>query len=149
MRLLALLLFAVLPVVGCGGGDNDDTISPTGTASPPQRQALLSRLRRRRNRHSTATSPVGNVVLPGDTLYSIAQRFGVSVQAIQVANGIDDPALLSAGQVLLIGRNNCWAKRWFPAPPSSGPAVVVRVGNTSRREVAFTFDAGSDLVSRG
>ncbi len=42
------------------------------------------------------------VVLEGDTLYSIAQAFGVSVEALQQANNIADPSLLSIGQRLII-----------------------------------------------
>ncbi|MCM8745387.1 LysM peptidoglycan-binding domain-containing protein [Thermomicrobium sp. CFH 73360] len=45
------------------------------------------------------------VVQPGDTLYSIAVRFGVSLQALIEANGIEDPNQLQAGQVLVIPRS--------------------------------------------
>ncbi|MDW7982486.1 MAG: LysM domain-containing protein [Thermomicrobium sp.] len=53
------------------------------------------------------TAPAGGttyVVQPGDTLYSIAVRFGVSLQALIDANGIEDPNQLQAGQVLVIPR---------------------------------------------
>lgn len=42
------------------------------------------------------------VVQSGDTLYSIARSFGVSVEALQTANNISDPTLLSVGQTLVI-----------------------------------------------
>lgn len=42
------------------------------------------------------------VVQPGDTLYSIAVRFGVPLQTLIDANGIEDPNHLQAGQVLII-----------------------------------------------
>lgn len=42
------------------------------------------------------------VVQPGDTLYRIALRFGVSVAALQQVNGISNPSLIFVGQVLLI-----------------------------------------------
>lgn len=42
------------------------------------------------------------IVQPGDTLTSIASRFGVTVDALMAANGISDPNLLSAGQELII-----------------------------------------------
>jgi len=41
-------------------------------------------------------------VQEGDTLYSIALAFGVSVETLQTANNIADPALLSVGQPLII-----------------------------------------------
>ncbi len=41
-------------------------------------------------------------VQSGDTLSSIAARFGVSVQALINANNIADPNSLSIGQVLII-----------------------------------------------
>lgn len=42
------------------------------------------------------------VVQPGDSLYSIALAFGTTVDALQQANGIADPSLLSVGQTLTI-----------------------------------------------
>jgi murein DD-endopeptidase MepM/ murein hydrolase activator NlpD len=41
-------------------------------------------------------------VQPGDTLFSIAQRFGSSVEAIVTANNIANPSLISPGQKLVI-----------------------------------------------
>ena len=41
-------------------------------------------------------------VQPGDTLFSIAQRFGSSVDAIVAANNIANPSLISVGQKLII-----------------------------------------------
>ena len=41
-------------------------------------------------------------VQPGDTLSSIAQRFGVSLQALMEANGITDPDQIYVGQLLRI-----------------------------------------------
>jgi murein DD-endopeptidase MepM/ murein hydrolase activator NlpD len=42
------------------------------------------------------------VVQEGDTLFSIALAFGVSVEKLQTANNITDPSLLSIGQALII-----------------------------------------------
>jgi len=42
------------------------------------------------------------VVQPGDTLYSIAARFGKNVWDIIVANNLSDPHWISVGQVLVI-----------------------------------------------
>lgn len=42
------------------------------------------------------------VVQEGDTLGSIAQQFGTTVEAIQAANGIEDPNTIQVGQQLVI-----------------------------------------------
>jgi len=42
------------------------------------------------------------VVQPGDTLFSIAEQFGSSVEAIVAANGITNPSLINPGQKLII-----------------------------------------------
>ncbi len=41
-------------------------------------------------------------VKDGDTLYSIAQQFGGDVQLLQRLNGIENPSLISIGQILLL-----------------------------------------------
>jgi murein DD-endopeptidase MepM/ murein hydrolase activator NlpD len=48
-----------------------------------------------------ANTPV-YVVVPGDTLYSIAERFGTTVEAIVAANDIADARLINVGQKLVI-----------------------------------------------
>jgi len=63
--------------------------SPTGTSTTPQAPTATPR-------------PVTYVVQEGDTLGAIAIRFGVSVEALQAANGIDDPTKLQIGQELTI-----------------------------------------------
>jgi LysM repeat protein len=42
------------------------------------------------------------IVCPGDTLYRISNYYGVSVQYLQYRNGITNPNLIYAGQVLRI-----------------------------------------------
>lgn len=46
--------------------------------------------------------PVRHTVLPGQTLYRIAQIYGVTPDALAAANGISDPTQLAVGQELLI-----------------------------------------------
>ncbi len=53
-----------------------------------------------------APSPIVHVVARGETLSSIAELYGVTVQAIEDANEIDNPSLIIVGQKLVI-----------PAPP--------------------------------
>ena len=42
------------------------------------------------------------IVQPGDTLYEIALRFGITLEDLQAANDISDPSLLAVGQALII-----------------------------------------------
>jgi LysM repeat protein len=52
-----------------------------------------------------ATSPAGTstyVVQPSDTLYSIARRFGTTVETLAALNGIAPPYTIGAGQVLIV-----------------------------------------------
>lgn len=71
----------------------------------------------------TPVSPVTHVVQPGDNLYRISLRYGVSVQAIAAANGIVNPWYIRVGQVLIIPTGG-------PPPPPPGQIYVVRPGDT-------------------
>ncbi len=42
------------------------------------------------------------VVQPGDTLFAISSRFGITVDMLAAANNIDDPAIIDVGQRLII-----------------------------------------------
>jgi len=56
-------------------------------------------------------------IRPGDTLWSIANRFGVSLQALMQANGISDPTAIYVGQTIFIPTTG----GFFPPFPSPGP----------------------------
>jgi LysM repeat protein len=68
-------------------------------------------------------APVGaqdgeqHVVSPGETLFRIALRYGVSVDALTAANGISNPEQIFAGQVLVIPNADA-----APAPAAEAPA---------------------------
>jgi len=69
----------------------------------------------------TATSePIVHVVEAGDTLYSIAFDYGVSPEALQIANKIENPQLLQIGQELTIPQgqdeNATSAESLLPTP---------------------------------
>lgn len=51
---------------------------------------------------ATASGSVTHTVAIGDTLLTIARRYGVSADAIMQANALIDPSLLVTGQVLII-----------------------------------------------
>jgi LysM repeat protein len=50
----------------------------------------------------TFAAPEAYVVAPGDTLLSIADRFGLSVSTLMEANNLKSPDFLQAGQILMI-----------------------------------------------
>jgi LysM repeat protein len=62
----------------------------------------------------------------GDTLYSIARRYGTTVEAIAAANGIANPSRIRVGQTLTIpGGTGSPA----PAPSGGGTTYVVQRGD--------------------
>jgi LysM repeat protein len=63
------------------------------------------------------------VVRMGDTLYSIARRFGVTVDALAQLNSIPNPRYIQVGQQLIIPRGT-----WItPVPPTPQPNPVVYI----------------------
>jgi peptidoglycan/xylan/chitin deacetylase (PgdA/CDA1 family) len=89
------------------------------------------------------------VVQPGDTLYSIARRFGTTVESLASANDMDDPAVLEVGRELRITAASEGAPAIQPPAspaPSAAPqaASLVDVIDTGHAVVSLTFDAGSD-----
>jgi peptidoglycan/xylan/chitin deacetylase (PgdA/CDA1 family) len=149
MRLLTALVLLLIAVAACGD-DDSATQTPTPTGSAPASGTFTSSPTPVPSGGEPTLPPTGvtYVVQAGDTMYSIAQRFGVTVDAIVEANGISDPSNITVGEVLIIP--GVTAAPTAPAtatrtpPQSGGPAEVIRIGNTSRNTIAFTFDAGSD-----
>jgi LysM repeat protein len=63
--------------------------------------------------------PIVYVVRQGDTLYSVARRYGITVSAIMQANGLQNPNRIYAGQRLVIPGAT--------SAPSSSPSGSVHV----------------------
>ena len=61
-------------------------------------------------------------VQTGDTLYSISKKYGVSVNAIQEANGLSDNAI-KAGQKIKIPESAKTASTQAPETQTAKPAV--------------------------
>lgn len=72
-------------------------VQPAATTSPPQPVLATPT-----PTASPTAAPVVHVIQAGDTLGGIAAAYGVSVQALQEANGIENPLLLQIGQELVI-----------------------------------------------
>ncbi|MDW8065092.1 MAG: LysM domain-containing protein [Anaerolineae bacterium] len=77
---------------------------------------------------TSSPTPIIHVVQPGDTLYGIAIKYGVSVSALQEANGITDPSLLQIGQKLVVpapGQRDALAR---PPTPTPMPLLIQGFG---------------------
>lgn len=148
MRLLTALVL-LIAVAACGG-DDSATQTPTLTGSAPASGTFTSSPTPVPSGGEPTLPPTGvtYVVQAGDTMYSIAQRFGVTVDAIAESNGISDPSNITVGQGLIIPGVTATPTSPGTATPtqptSGGPAQVITIGTTSRNTIAFTFDAGSD-----
>src|SRR5262249_56250089 len=80
-------------------------------------------------------------VAAGETLHTIADRYGTTVEALVVANGLRG-SRLTPGQELKIAEPGL--RPPLPAAQSYAGAPIVSQGVRSRRSVALTFDAGAD-----
>jgi LysM repeat protein len=69
-------------------------------------------------------------VQPGDNLYRISLRFGVSMYALMQANGISNPNYVYVGQVLRIPTSQTYPPAPPPRPPSAGFYYTVVYGDT-------------------
>lgn len=88
--------------------------SPTPTATPVATPTSSP----------TATPQVTvHTVSFGDTLFSIAQAYGVTMEAIAAANGLTSPYLIYVGQELVIPEAG-------EVTPVAGQAYVVQYGDT-------------------
>jgi len=73
-----------------------------------------------------------HTVRAGDTLYSIAALYGVTVDEIKALNNITDPSTLSVGQVLIIRRGETPSATATPVPTGEIVHVVQRGENLFR-----------------
>src|SRR2546422_11548412 len=89
-----------------------------------------------------------HIVQPGETLYRIALRYGVTVGALAAYNGLSDPTRIHPGQVLNIPPTGA-RDRAKPAPKPPKPAKTPSAqqatqGNVVIRKVTYRY-----VVSRG
>jgi len=76
-----------------------------------------------------------HVVQPGESLFIIAERYGVTVALIVEANQIENPDLIQAGQVLIIP---------IPVPATAGAdSYIVQSGDTIT-SIALAFNVSPD-----
>ena len=70
------------------------------------------------------------VTQPGDTLFSIARQFGVTLDALIAANNITNPNLIHAGLTLVIPGQEAPSAPGAPAAPSEYGSYTVVAGDT-------------------
>jgi LysM repeat protein len=70
-----------------------------------------------------------HIVQPGETLFRIALNYGVTVEALQAANGLTNYIIYS-GQMLIIPDPNAPASAVQPAPQTSSGTHIVQPGET-------------------
>jgi len=75
-----------------------------------------------------ADSAVIHVVQPGQTLWRIARAYGIGLESLAAANGIDDPTEIEVGRVLVIP--GATAAREVPAYPAEIPRHPRRLGDS-------------------
>ena len=82
---------------------------------------------------TTTTPPSGRTytVVGGDTLYSVARRFGVTVDALKAANHLSDVNSLAIGQVLVIPGGGATNTPVIPVTPTTVPTTTTSPGPTS------------------
>ncbi len=106
---------------------------------------------------SAATMTVVHTVASGDTLGSIAAEYGVSVEAIADASGIEKDAMLSIGQELVIpgvatsGAPESDANSGLSAAPTAEPTAsqtvhVVKAGD-NLSYLAATYDVSMEEIA--
>jgi LysM repeat protein len=89
--------------------------------------------------------PETYTVRSGDTLYSIARRFGTTAAALARLNGVSNPSAIYAGQVLRLTGGGTYPE---PAPPGSGKRIVVNLSEQhlyayEGERLVFSFVASS------
>jgi len=91
------------------------------------------------------------IVQPGDNLFRISLKFGVSQQAIMIANGITNPNLIFVGQRLVIPSPGAVVtppstRTTTPPPPSTSPGTyVVQPGDVLWR-IALKFGVSASAI---
>ncbi|HXY94298.1 MAG TPA: LysM peptidoglycan-binding domain-containing protein [Acidimicrobiia bacterium] len=133
--LVAVLVGAVFELTRLGASDagrptRAGAASEVTTTAPPRAPT------------STTRPPVGYQVQPGDTLTSIARRFGLSTAAIAAANQLTDPNSLTVGQTVLIPPVPPVQLVLAPADATDGQSVDLQLTGAKPSEmVTFRVDS--------
>jgi peptidoglycan/xylan/chitin deacetylase (PgdA/CDA1 family) len=172
-RLAGTLLVLAVLLVACSGDASpsvDATQPPGQDGTPTPSASATVTPRGSASPQTPAATPAVTVysVIGGDTLASIARRFGTSVEQLQAWNGarypslVSDPGTLIVGWQLIVAGEPGVTPLPTPTPtsrPTSPPGTACHAGNraaaapsavyrsipTAGAEVALTFDMGGRL----
>lgn len=136
-RQLTILLLIFLPLLATGCGEvitkpaatvliPTATLTPTRERPTPTATPTPTPIPATPEPTTTPTpepTPIVHTLQAGDTLIGLARKYGVTVQAIQEANGITDPRGLLVGQQIIIptdpeARLNAGTSTPEPTPPA-------------------------------
>ena len=117
-------------------------IPAAGVVSPPPSRSVSSKAGRER----TADSRIVHHVRSGDTLQSIARRYGTSVQALVGLNDIADPAQIRPGQRLLVRAGGAGAAA-VPRPTAPGTASASAATSDASGAITYRVHPGDTLYS--
>ncbi len=118
---------------------SDNTATPQAPAAKPAQQqpAVQQTLSVQQSPapQQQQQSTMDYKVSAGETLYSIAKRFGTTVAAIQQANGMDNSTTLTPGQIIKVPQA-------APAPAVQQP-VVAKQDNTAMSNPVTAADSAN------
>lgn len=110
---------------------------------PPKGSSLTGKTN---EKPDSLTSQTHYKVKKGETLSSISQRSGVSVQELQRINGISRPEALQAGQAIKL-RGNSSTKPQTSTKPTSPVAKTKPTTSSSNEKEDGFFDGAMDTVT--
>jgi LysM repeat protein len=120
-----------------------DTPTPTWTALAPPLTGQPTAAGPQPTTIAAVTAPPSGrtyIIQDGDTLFDIALRFGVSLEALAKANGISDPTLIHPGQELVIPAPGTTPQAPTVTPTPTWTPIVL---STSQPTVASTSQAAT------
>jgi LysM repeat protein len=97
-------------------------------------------------------APLGTfryTIQPGDTLYSIAQRFNTTVDNILAFNHIPNPNFITVGRILIIPQSPPEAIIYTVRPGDTVYLIARRFGTSVQNIVTFNYLVNPNLIYPG
>jgi LysM repeat protein len=139
---LPLTPVGLLPTVAPSQPGPQPTAAPQPTTAPPPPQPGQG------GTISGGTSPSFYIVQPGDSLWAISQKFGVSVDALRAANNITGD-IIYPGEIIYLPIPGQSAAPFRPTPgASSGTQPDSGAGDQGQSQDAVPGMPGTGITSR-